>query len=124
MSIIHPNMINEIMSCQKSIHENIKPGMCATLFVGSDRYACVVIKVKSDKKIYIAHLSTEDYEHNLEIIDNVQYLIPEELEKYDINTAIPYSYRKNHRYMPVGQDMWGTCSIHIGYADNYLDPNF
>ena len=124
MNTIHPNQLNEYMSCRKSIHENVKPGMCATMYVGSDRYPYVVVYVKTDKNISIIRLSDEDYNNNLIIKDDIQYLPEDKLKKYKLNDAKHYSFRKNYRYMPVGQDMWGTCSVHIGYADFYLDPNF
>ena len=37
--------LNEVMNCKKSVKSGIVPGMGATMFVGTDRYAMVVVKV-------------------------------------------------------------------------------
>lgn len=59
-NIICINEINELLNCKASIKNDITPGMVATMFVGSDRYAMVVTKVLTPKKIMVAHLQDED----------------------------------------------------------------
>lgn len=130
---MHYNLLNECMSCRKSI---TKPeiGMAATMFVGSDRYAMVVTEVINDKTIRVEHLKDEDEEKYLILgMDDVQRLDPRRIGNYvylDIheNKIMPYgtvyTYRKNKRWMPKGQDCWGTCSVHLGVADSYRDPSF
>jgi len=122
MNSIHYNQVNEFLNCKKSV---TKPeiGMCGTLFVGSDRYAIVVVDVISLKKIRIQHM----YEDSVDIItdkNNVQWLSENQLKKYNKNEGNIYTYRKNYRWMQQGANMWGTGAIYIGYADNYLDPSF
>ena len=53
------NEINEVMNCKSSAKNNIIPGMGATMFVGSDRYAMVVTEVITPKKIKVNHGSKD-----------------------------------------------------------------
>ena len=132
MNTIHPNMLNEYMSCQASETENIKIGLCATRFVGSDRYAYVVTDILGPKKIRVTMMDDEDYK-SLNFQDKIQYLTPEQMRKYiTLNEdhtkwqveGCVYTYRKNHRWVVEKQDLWGTGAIHLGHAENYLDPSF
>ena len=128
------NCLNEVMSCQASVKENIEIGMAATKFVGSDRYAMIVTEVLGPKKIKVTHMDDNDYE----VIDkysngNIQILRGTRMMKYatisedgkhweGIGTV--YTLRKNGRWMPEGMGLWETCSVHLGHADNYRDPCF
>jgi hypothetical protein len=130
-------LLNEVMSCKASKKTNIVPGMGATRFVGSDRYAMVVTYVMSPKRIRVAHLFNEDEDKFVENEDGMQVL-PEDLlekyytqDKYDENgfalsyhCSSEYTLRKNGRWMPKGDGCWGTGAIHIGHAENYRDPSF
>ena len=131
---IHYNEVNEVMNCSKSVKNNIIPGMGATMYVGTDRYAMVVTHVISLKKVkvtYVDDLSLFSKDEN-----GIDMMKPNELTKlqaYDDYTPCSghshgllhtYTLRKNGRWMPAGKDMWGTCSIHIGHADEYIDPDF
>lgn len=130
---MHYNLLNECMSCRKSI---TKPeiGMAATMFVGSDRYAMVVTEVMNDKTIRVEHLKDDDEENHLITgEDGVQKLDPRYIGNYvyaDVHEnkimsyGTVYTYRKNKRWMPKGQDCWGTCSVHLGIVDSYRDPSF
>jgi len=62
---IHMNELNEVMNCKASVKNAIIPGMGATMFVGSDRYAMVVTKVITPKKIMVAHLRDNDENNNI-----------------------------------------------------------
>lgn len=119
-SSIHPNMINEVMSAKKSLITPV-PGLAATMFVGSDRYAMVVTKVITPKKIEVSHVYSENEFVTHE--NGIQTMPSEILEKY-LDNGITYTYRKNKRWMPFGEGLWGTCSIHLGHAEDYRDPSF
>ena len=134
-SVIHPNEVNEVMNCKMSLETNIIPGMGATMFCGSDMYAMVVTEVLSSKRIKVAHLLDEHMDKLITNENGVQMLPQEYLEKYKefvpdqfgcCHLYVPrtYSLRKNGRWMEQGSGMWNTGSIHIGYAENYRDPNF
>ena len=131
---MHYNQLNEFMNCKKSVTENIVPGMGATLYCGSDRYPMVVLEVVSPKHIRVAHVFREHEDKFIEN-DGIEMLPEELLSKYEYMKhadkfsssyahALDYTYRKNYRWMPQGSDMWGTCSIHVGKTDSYLDPCF
>lgn len=132
---IHFNELNEAMNCHRSEKTNITAGMCATMFCGTDRYAMVVTKVTSNKTIRVAHIKDEDME-KITTINGIQYLPNEVINEYlsedhpdkwgywGYRTGTTYTLRKNGRWMPKGQDMWGTSSIHVGHAENYRDPSF
>lgn len=120
MTSLHPNMINEVMSAKKSLSTPF-PGLAATMFCGSDRYAMVVTKVYTPKKIEVSHVYSENefVTHN----NGIQTMPEETLQKY-IDNGITYTYRKNKRWMPAGSGLWETCSVHLGNAEEYRDPSF
>ena len=124
---IHYNELNEVMNCKASVKDDIRPGMAATMFVGSDRYAMVVTSVHSPKHISVTWLENADME-KLVKEDNIEMLPESLLEKYtntlSMGSVREYTLRKNGRWMPKGEGLWGTCSLHIGHADNYRDPSF
>ena len=119
------------MSCKASVTKPMV-GLAATMFVGSDRYAMVVTDVLSDKKIMVTHMYDEDYKtlnekDAIQILDSSvmgKYTYLTEDRKHILPIGIVYSLRKNHRWIKEGQDLWGTGSIHLGHAENYLDPCF
>ena len=57
ISSITPECINEVMNTKAN--ENPEVGMGATMFVGSDRYPMVVVKVLSKKTVEVAHVPNE-----------------------------------------------------------------
>ena len=132
---IHYNEVNEVMSCKASVKNQIVPGMGATMYCGSDRYPMVVTDVVSAKTIKIAHVVDADEKA---FINNagIQMMSDTVLEKYknmkdwepgcgqSFYVKLPYTLRKNGRWMPKGKGMWETCSVHIGCADSYRDPSF
>ena len=128
---MHINCLNEVMSCRAS---EIKPfvGMAGTEFVGSDRYAIVVTDVISDKKILISKMWDDDYKsldenEKLQCLETSRmgkYMTLSEDKKHLVPVGIVYTYRKNNRWIQEGQSLWGTGAIHLGHADNYLDPCF
>lgn len=132
---MHYNMLNEVMNCSKSVTDNLKPGMAATMYCGSDSYAMVVTEILSPKRIKVAHL-LDKHEDKFITDENGVDILPEEfLEEYKqfvpdefgyCGFYVPreYSYRKNHRWMPKGKGAWETSSVHIGKAVNYRDPSF
>lgn len=134
-NFIHYNELNEAMNCKSSEKNNIVPGMCATMFCGSDRYAMVVIMVNSPKTIRVSHIKDTDMNKIVEK-DGIQYLPENVVNEYILNdhpdkygywnyhTGTTYTLRKNGRWMPKGFGMWQTSSIHIGQAENYRDPSF
>lgn len=134
-NFIHINELNEVMSCTKSEKSKLAPGMCATKYVGSDRYPMVVIKVISPKTIRVSHIQDQDMD-KIVMLNDIQYLPhsiikkyvendhPDQWGHYGYNAGTTYTLRKNGRWMPKGDSMWGTCSIHVGHADNYRDPSF
>ena len=131
---ITPECINEVMSCRISVKDNLEIGMAATMFVGSDRYAMIITEVLGPKKIRVDHMDDTDYKEIENYTDgNVQILRGTRMIKYAKisedgthweGTGKIYTLRKNGRWMPEGEGLWGTCSIHIGNADNYRDPSF
>ncbi len=128
---IHVNCLNEVMSCKASVTKPMV-GLAATMFVGSDRYAMVVTDVLSDKKIMVSHMYDEDYKtlnekDAIQILDSSvmgKYTYLTEDKKHILPIGIVYSLRKNHRWIKEGQGLWETGSIHLGHAENYLDPCF
>lgn len=128
--------LNEVMNCNKSVKNDIVSGMGATMFCGSDRYAMVVTKVITPKKIMVAHVANDHVDKF--ITENDVMILPEEYMKFydrqnktdewghplSYHRSIEYTLRKNGRWMPKGEGMWGTSSIHVGYAEDYRDPNF
>lgn len=130
---MHYNLLNECMSCEMS-STSPSVGMCATMFVGSDRYAMVVTEVINKKKIRVDHMTDEDYNGEKHSDQNGADFVPIfNMNKYarvnDEHTGFEstgqiYTYRKNKRWMREGDDCWGTRSIHLGKADNYMDPSF
>ena len=115
------NQINEMMGCRMSVSpENVKVGMMATMFVGSDRYAMVVVAHPSTNRIDVEYYS-KSVHGDIHVINGIEYANVNSDEHYD---SFQYSYRKNYRWMPVGSDMWGTCSIHVGKGEEYIDPSF
>ena len=134
ISVITPACINEVMNTKAN--ENPEVGMGATRFVGSDRYAMVVVKVNSKKNVEIAHVP-HDMEDKFVTDEYGIMRLPDEYlnkiielgnKKMDFGkpyyAGIPYSLRKNGRWLPKGEGLWGTCSVRFGYAENYMDPCF
>jgi len=134
ISVITPECINEVMNTKAN--DNPKVGMGATMFVGSDRYPMVVVKVLSKKTVEVAHVSNE-FMNKFYTDDNGIMTLPKEYlnkiielgnEKYDFGKSyyagITYTLRKNGRWMPKGENLWGTSSVRFGYADEYMDPCF
>lgn len=128
---MHYNMLNEAMNCSKSV-TNPEVSMAGTMYVGTDRYAVVVTEVINNRTIRVEHMSDYDEKHSLITDENgVERLNPQMIGNYvkiEDGKIIPrgkiYTYRKNKRWMPKNEDMWGTCSIHLGVADSYRDPCF
>ena len=130
---MHYNMVNEMMNAEMSV---IKPelGMVGTMFVGSDRYARVVTEVFNDKKIRVDYLRDEEMPFVTTTADGWDRLESNALVKNHVKVddthtkytgfGIIYTYRKNKRWMQEKTDCWGTCSIHLGKAESYRDPNF
>ena len=131
---MHYNMVNEMMNAEMSVLEP-ELGMVGTMFVGTDRYAMVVTEVFNKKKVRVDYIDDNE----------MQYIVQAEGKKWDrlpwcfiqanhvrTNDAHTgwegrgkiYTYRRNLRWMPEGQGCWGICSIHLGKAENYRDPNF
>ena len=134
-NVICNTELNEVMNCKKSVKSDIIPGMGATMYVGSDRYAMVVVEVISPKKIKVTY--ADDLENKFVTDENGNDMIPEEymndLRNFEDYSPIAghshgllhtYTLRKNGRWMPQGAGMWETCSIHIGKAESYRDPSF
>ena len=128
---MHVNVINESMGIRKSETDDIRVGMAATMFVGSDSYAMVVTEVISPKKIRAAHMMSEDYSTLNEEDEDIQFLSKEQMKKYvrvTDTTILPmgkiYSYRKNKRWIVEGHGLWDTGGIHLGHATEYRDPSF
>lgn len=136
-NVICVNELNEAMNCKASVKNDIFPGMGATMFVGSDRYAMVVTSVLSPKRITVSHVM-DGHMNEFKTNENGIMILPEDcLEVYashDVKDKwgqyisyyhpIEYTLRKNGRWMRKGDGMWGTSSIHIGHAENYRDPSF
>lgn len=134
ISTITPSCINEVMSCEISKKDNIEIGMAATMYVGSDRYAMVITEILGPKKVRVAHMDHTDYEEienytegNVQILRGTRMIkyakISDDGKRWE-GTGKIYTLRKNGRWMAEGDGLWGTCSVHIGKADNYRDPSF
>lgn len=127
MDSIPVSCLNEVMACRVSIKDDIKVGLAATQFVGSDRYAMVVTEVITARKIRVAPMLNEDYR---EISDTkpIQRLEAEKMVKYVTREGKPsgeiYTLRKNGRWIREGEWLWRTGAVHLGYAETYLDPSF
>ena len=81
--------------------------------------------------------NVDDADEKTFVSDNGIHMMPENVfEKYknmkdwepccgqSYGVKLPYTLRKNGRWMPQGEGMWGTSSVHIGHAENYRDPSF
>lgn len=127
---MHINQLNEVMSMRKSEQDSIEVGMCATMFVGSDRYAMVVTEVLTPKKIRVAHMLNEHYDKLDDNDERVQFLDLEDMKFYESQFDTSYyrgaifTLRKNGRWLPQGASLHDTGAIHLGHADNYRDPCF
>lgn len=103
-----------------------KVGMPATMYVGSDRYAMIVLEVKSPKCIMVAHMRDATYEAYIK--DPEHFDGEKALKLYHLFTSYyegkEYTLRKNGRWLPKGSGLWETCSVRFGSADNYRDPCF
>lgn len=128
------NVINEALGVRKSVTENLKVGMCATMFVGSDEYPMVITEVISPTIIRVADMHDGDYECNKrKDKDGIEFLPNEYMFKYvrvnDEGTNIVpigdiFTFRKNKRWIEKGCGLWETGGLHIGEANEYRDPNF
>ena len=131
---MHYNQVNEFMSGYGNV---LVPaiGMGATQFVGSDRYMMVVTQVLSNKKVKVAHVLDKHKDKFItdengvmilpqKYVDEYYEFVPDDYGYCHFFVPTVYTYRKNHRWMPQGKDMWETCSIQIGHADEYRDPSF
>lgn len=105
------------------------PGMAGTLFVGSDRYTVVCVKVHSNKKCSLLYEYDID-EHNKskyleEAEDGCEYTTEAYFNTYDEKDLLQFSLRKNGVWYQVGQPMApGCCGVVFGHANPYLDPSF
>ena len=131
---MHYNMVNEMMNAKMSV---LKPelGMVATMFVGTDRYAIVVTEVFNDKKIRVDYLEDSEMS-NVATVEGKNWdrfpwtlLCSNHVTVNDSHNGYHgvgrvFTYRRNKRWMQEGHDCWVTCSIHLGKAENYRDPNF
>ncbi len=121
---IHYNQLNEVMNAKANDMPAV--GMPATMFVGSDRYAMIVLEVKSPKHVIVAHMHDADYESYIK--DPEHFDGEEAIKKYHLFTSYyegtEYTLRKNGRWLPKGAKMWETASVMFGSADNYRDPCF
>ena len=124
VSSISTACINEVMNTHAD--EIPKVGMPATQFIGSDRYAMIVLDVLSPKRVIVAHMHDIDYaeyEKNPEAFDGEAAI-----EKYknfgSYYQGTEYTLRKNGRWLPKGSGLWETCSVRFGSAENYRDPCF
>lgn len=148
---IPSHMVNEVMACRSNVLEP-KEGMLGTYYVGSDRYAIVVAKVITSKKIMILkHFVDDDVLEKKVTIDGIEYLpddvlnnlikrsvpVRENYERYGedaedmfnweierFNKESTYTLRKNGRWVEQGRGLWECGSVHLGIADPYLDPCF
>ena len=130
---MHYNLVNEAMYGEMS-STNPMVGMCATMFCGTDRWPYVVTEVFTNKKVRVAMMNSDDYKSEKIVNeDGTESLASYLMGKYvrisdDKKTLVPigkiFTYRKNHRWMQEGSDLWGTGAIHLGKADEYRDPNF
>lgn len=128
---MHYNQLNEFMNPHMTGNP-IEPGMPATMYVGSDRYAMIVREVKSPKRIVVSHMHNAHYDQYIK--DPGKFdgkAVLEAYNKFDefygpenYYRGTEYSLRKNGRWMPVGAGMWDTCSLQVGEAENYRDPSF
>lgn len=138
MQTVHVNMVNEVISCKANVIEP-KVGMLGTYFVGSDRYAVVVCKIFSPKKIFVQFLRDDNITKR--VVDGIEYWgdDAEQLMKSNQpnennpdfdwqNTRFwkegTYTLRKNGRWIEQGRGLWECGAIHLGIADPYLDPSF
>lgn len=131
---VSTSCINEVMNAKASEKENIEIGMAATMFVGSDRYAMIVTEVLGPKKVRVDHMDDTDYKEienytvgDIQILRGVRMIkytkISDDGQHWE-GTGKIYTLRKNGRWMPEGKGLWETCSIHLGHAENYMDPCF
>ena len=136
-------MVNEFMSCQCSTTP--VAGMMGTMFVGSDRYKVVCVKVLSPKRVLTAWLG----DFPVKTVDGLDYYdgdvntlysritqVPgwanaEHMTEEDIKELIQheiddntYTLRQNGRWIKKGSPAHSTGAIHWGKADEYRDPSF
>jgi len=124
VSSMSSSCINEVMNTRAD--EIPKVGMPATMYVGSDRYAMIVLEVKSSKRVMVTHMHDTDYEAYIK--DPEHFDGEEAIKKYHLFTSYyegtEYTLRKNGRWLPKGYGLHDTCGVILGSADNYRDPCF
>lgn len=130
---MHYNLINESMHARKSVTE-VFVGLCGTEFCGTDRWPMVITEVISPKKVRVCFMHDEDYNKNrlinedkneylsLDIIHNKYSKL--NMEGKSVYMGDVYTYRKNHRWIKTGHNLWETGALHFGKADEYRDPCF
>lgn len=134
MSTIPVNCVNEVISCSKNVLVP-KVGMMGTYFVGSDRYAVVVGKVFTKRKIGIVTLYNESDYLDTKTVDGIEYWNNDAALKYGTDLLHDYdpkrflkesiyTLRKNGRWVEEGKGMWNCGAVHLGKADAYTDPYF
>ena len=149
MNTIHYNQLNEVMNCRMPVSpETVVPGMMATQYVGSDRYKLIVV-AHPTKNTIITERYDEKVHGPVSVVDNVEFASPanfeerdrkfneyhkardkeygatdEELKNVTYTLGETFSWRKNNRWMLKGSGMWGTCAVHVGKGDEYIDPDF
>lgn len=105
--------------------EIITVGTTGTQYVGSDRYARVVVGILSPKRILVSHMHDDDYRnYKLGRIDGE---IMAKSGKYgeDAGFFAPsiFSLRKNGKWYPAGSRGY-TGAFYPGEAENYIDRSF
>lgn len=131
------------MSCKCSTTPT--EGMMGTMFVGSDRYKVVCVKVLSPTRVVVA----EHGNFPVKTVDNLDYYDGDVTALYERTVALPtwvnretwepgefeefkkrnfdehvFSRRRNGRWLEKGKPAHSTGAIHWGKADEYRDPSF
>lgn len=126
---MHINQLNEAMNPHRK-NEPIEPGSVGTMYMVSDRYPIIVVKVISTKRIIISHMTDDDYEAISAGTKTGKDVLEKYLKVLDDATKyrgtfyhpMTYTLRKNGRWVRMGDDLWASGAIQIGEADSYRDP--
>lgn len=117
---------------------NITPkvGMLATMYVGGDRYAMIIVKVLTKNRIVCFNLyELKDFE--IKTINGIQYYNGDpELIYYknishlnddmynDFINEHTYTKRHNGTWREINHGIHDGCGLTLGIGENYFDPDF
>jgi len=128
------------MKSLNKTNSNIEPkvGMLATMRVGGDRYAMVIVRVLTKNRIICFNLYDLD-NADIKTINGIQYYNKDVERIYYKNTLHlsndqdmyndfinehTYTKRHNGTWREINHGIHDGCSLVLGVGENYFDPDF